>query len=947
MMITDDFTFNVTDDVTGDLTKLNDLVRARHISDLIVSCCQMNSAGNVTNQIAFMVALNSESSNYSNFDITGSCAELYIVPGETCIGDIDLMFPMTDHIVVCDGSVVDSIDVDETINVYQIETSDCPNGYVYMRQYGKLQFNWETEQFEYLVFSHTVYSMPYFKLDNSMFHGPAQVGECILKKLDFVPYARLLAWPSVAQSWISRDRNYARPSNAIVSEVQRNGCDLVHVSHRDYKHDIGQWRYSFSRAEVILIRSWTQVQQLVYHMLRYFTKHAIIREGKDDDEVVCNYHIKTLMLWACERKSPVWWESNCVLGLSSKLLGTLMKWIGKKMCPHYFIPEWNLFDFTMKESRRLDTIETLRIHTNMRTLSEWFRINYLSKVLKFENPEHQHVLDTIAESNRFNKYFQAVLQKWVVEGSGGFISCAYDKATILHHIDLDWNARRFRMLIHSKNLAPELQFLNLAVVSLRLAWNISGMRESELSNHELLDVLSEVVLKLSGHDTWNSSTPYNISFKQCSKWYFIKGVRLLSIHCKKQSAAYCIWVKACKRYFKSALRIQDGYSESIHDACHVYLSALYYVSGANHEKTTQHSLEARNGTSYRGFSKPHIVIYSSLVFIDTVAHVSGFCFLFDHVLQNHHALSENGFTLSAIVHCLILLVSQINKSNLLNKLDRKEMTKYKFTSLFDICLWAVSVHKYRRSTHNGDRNFHKWPLNIPNISSNNEEEMQFCLEESLEETLMKISIGMFEKYLDLQCITLTQIGFPYGYKIVSHFKALYYYRKGEYTKLLNTCVSIISQETVLFSEERNHPMCCFDQCHQDVHCVSVLFAFQTLFRNDVTCLTGLIALIDPRCFGAIRDEDFIEKVRNYHFNSLTEMKYAQGKLKGFHMIFYMSRISRLFLVYYLRLQSLIQLHFPKRDLLPALNDLKHANVGLLFEDVLLLFVVKTLERMKR
>ena len=166
---------------------------------------------------------------------------------------------------------------------------------------------------------------------------------------------------------------------------------------------------------------------------------------------------------------------------------------------------------------------------------------------------------------------------------------------------------------------------------------------------------------------------------------------------KKHSAAYCLWVKTCKRYFKSALRIQDEYSESIHDACHVYLSALYYVSGANQEKTTKHILKAENGTSTRSFLKPQILSYSSLRFVDTVAHVCGFCFLFDHVLQNQNKSTENGFTLSAIVQCMILSVSRINNTNLSNKLDRKEMTKHNFTSLFDICLWAVSVHKYRRT----------------------------------------------------------------------------------------------------------------------------------------------------------------------------------------------------------------------------------------------------------
>ena len=448
-----------------------------------------------------------------------------------------------------------------------------------------------------------------------MIHGPARVEENKLSyspNVDIVPAIRLLAWPSLAQSWISRERNQSWPSNAIVSEVQRNGCDLVYVTHRDYKHDLYQWRYSFSRAEVTLIRSWTPIQQLVYHMLRYVAKQTIIREWKDDDKVICTYHIKTLMLWACERKSPVWWESNCVLVLCSKLLGTLMKWIRKKMCPHYFIPEWNLFDYTMKESRRVETIEMLNIHTNIHVLSEWFRINYLSEgfynnhdLIPRNNCEYQHALDVVAASYRSIKEFQTTLQEWVVETHFQHI-CFYDNV-IVNYISPNWNAKNLCMLIYSRNLAPELKCLNVAVASLCLAWNISRKRKSKLSNHELLDVLSEVILKLSGHDTWNSSTPYNIPFKQCSKWYFIKGVRLLSIHCKEHYAAYCLWMKTCKRYFKSALSIKDEYSESIHDACHVYLSALYYVSGTNQEKTTKHLLKAENGTSTRSFLKPQIL----------------------------------------------------------------------------------------------------------------------------------------------------------------------------------------------------------------------------------------------------------------------------------------------------------------------------------------------------
>ena len=245
-----------------------------------------------------------------------------------------------------------------------------------MRSFGKLQFNWETEQFEYRVSNDTGKFLRIYDTKSIAMHGPAQISESRIPQMttvDVVPCIRLLAWPSVVQSWKSRVRLYSRPSNTVVSEVQRNGVDLVQVSCRDFKHDLYQWRYSFSRAEVTLIRSWTPIQQLVFHLLRYFVKQT--SEWEDDDKVVCTYHIKTLMLWACERKSPVWWESNCVIVICSKLLDTLLKWVKKKMCPHYFIPEWNLFDYKMQESKRLDIINMLRIHANIRTLSEWFGLN--------------------------------------------------------------------------------------------------------------------------------------------------------------------------------------------------------------------------------------------------------------------------------------------------------------------------------------------------------------------------------------------------------------------------------------------------------------------------------------------------------------------------------------------------------------------------------------------
>ena len=75
-----------------------------------------------------------------------------------------------------------------------------------------------------------------------------------------------------------------------------------------------QWRLSFSRAEIVLLNSWFKVQQIVYHMLRVFAKTERLTDNADDNSggagALSNYHIKTLMLWACELKSSGWWTDD-------------------------------------------------------------------------------------------------------------------------------------------------------------------------------------------------------------------------------------------------------------------------------------------------------------------------------------------------------------------------------------------------------------------------------------------------------------------------------------------------------------------------------------------------------------------------------------------------------------------------------------------------------------
>ena len=161
----------------------------------------------------------------------------------------------------------------------------------------------------------------YLSIDerHSSHHGPALLtvyDNPSLLSVDGVACVRCLSWPSQAADWSTRHRNYSWPDSATVDRVVNNGCDVVQVAHRQCRQDEWmsehQFRLSFSRAEIVLINSWMPVQQIVYHMLRVFMKNERLRGTRSSSEsnILSNYHIKTLMLWACELKPRSWWTDN-------------------------------------------------------------------------------------------------------------------------------------------------------------------------------------------------------------------------------------------------------------------------------------------------------------------------------------------------------------------------------------------------------------------------------------------------------------------------------------------------------------------------------------------------------------------------------------------------------------------------------------------------------------
>jgi len=316
---------------------------------------------------------------------TGSVAEFYIEPILPHVGDIDVMYYDNIHLAIPRGHPLPTqlpAEFHNYVKVFEITDSHLP-GYVYLQLSYLLTRSIVDGKYYHVAFKERCYVT---RGDGSTKnHGPAEFtdkSKYSQLSVDAVLCIRCLGWLSQAADWTTRHRNYGWPDSATLDSVVSNGCDVVRVAHRLCRqHEFMgkyQWRLSFSRAEIALLNSWTPVQQIVYHMLRYFIKTERLTDCADNSGAgtLNNYHIKTLMLWACELKPRSWWTENLnVVRICVELLHTFSVWLTDTRCPHYFVNNCNLLD----NSYNVGSVASKLMSIDEQYLSSWFVYNYIGQ----------------------------------------------------------------------------------------------------------------------------------------------------------------------------------------------------------------------------------------------------------------------------------------------------------------------------------------------------------------------------------------------------------------------------------------------------------------------------------------------------------------------------------------------------------------------------------------
>src|SRR6218665_1150420 len=180
--------------------------------------------------------------------VCGSNVEFYIRPLITCIDDLDFLIANTDQLVFsgdCPALPSDFSGLSDSIKCYKIEAYDRYPGFVRLREWGEMNYNWKYNKYE---FSHTADLISYAGLDldsvsdtcryypmapdkvslTNRINGPAvkqrsDESPDVFNGVDFVLGMWCPEWPKEAQVWLNRARNNGWPTIDTVTDVVQNG----------------------------------------------------------------------------------------------------------------------------------------------------------------------------------------------------------------------------------------------------------------------------------------------------------------------------------------------------------------------------------------------------------------------------------------------------------------------------------------------------------------------------------------------------------------------------------------------------------------------------------------------------------------------------------------------------------------------------------------------------
>lgn len=185
-------------------------------------------------------------------------------------------------------------------------------------------------------------------------------------------------WPSIADDFLHRNRLSGFPSLEFVQQLSSMSCLLVPKFPQDSKTQL-EWRLSFCLVERELMLNLTEAQRRCYLVFKAIWRQFFCPPiGK----ALQSYHLKNVFLWECENVPFDEWTDEKMVARVTGLLQRLQYNLFTKYCPHYILPQNNLF-------RDID--QSLLFYAGMRVQTAIFKsdVVWINNDVLFYLPPHK------------------------------------------------------------------------------------------------------------------------------------------------------------------------------------------------------------------------------------------------------------------------------------------------------------------------------------------------------------------------------------------------------------------------------------------------------------------------------------------------------------------------------------------------------------------------------
>ncbi|XP_052076788.1 uncharacterized protein LOC127714793 [Mytilus californianus] len=186
-------------------------------------------------------------------------------------------------------------------------------------------------------------------------HGPCISDKRGMHDLAFCVHSK--SWIIPAKQWIIRSTN-SWPGYDITQSIVKHGILFVPIGVKgSIKEDL-EWRISFSVAEKLLIYTFTHTQLSCYAVFKILLKDVIDLDI-DCKGLICSYFMKTIIFWISEEISTSIWKPKNLISCFMRCFRRLIYCVEYSVCPHFFIPENNLFENKIEGLKREILIKRL------------------------------------------------------------------------------------------------------------------------------------------------------------------------------------------------------------------------------------------------------------------------------------------------------------------------------------------------------------------------------------------------------------------------------------------------------------------------------------------------------------------------------------------------------------------------------------------------------------